>query len=58
MPVYELLRRVQYGDCPAQHNGYNCGIFAIAVFYLAKRNPLKLHTFSQNDVTKARSELA
>ncbi len=53
------LRRVQYGDCPAQHDGYNGGIFAIAVvFYLAERKPLNIHTFSQNDVTKARSLLA
>ena len=54
-----VLRRVQYGDCPAQHDGYNNGIFAIAVvFHLAERKPLNIHTFSQNDVTKARSELA
>jgi Ulp1 family protease len=41
-----VLRRVQYGDCPAQHDGYNCAIFAIAViFHLAERKALNRHTF-------------
>ena len=54
-----VLRRVQGKDCPAQHDGYICGIFAVAVvFHLAERKPLIMHSFSQNDVTKARSELA
>ncbi len=34
-----LLRRVRYRDCPRQENGYDCGIFAVAVV---------LHLLNQN----------
>jgi Ulp1 family protease len=54
-----LLCRVQYQDCPEQKNGFDCGIFAVAiVLHLAEQIDLKRDTFSQVDVTKARSQLA
>jgi hypothetical protein len=27
----ELLKVVEFDECPSQTNGYNCGLFAVAV---------------------------
>ncbi len=55
----DLLRRVQYKDSPLQNDGCDCGIFAVVTtLHLAERIPLTSHSFSQTNVTKARSELA
>ena len=54
-----LLRRVQYKECPEQTNGFDCGIFAVAiVLHLSERIEVKMDSFSQADVTKGRSQLA
>ena len=54
----QLLHRVQYKDCPPQANGYDCGIFAVAVvLHLLERKPVDTTTFSQSNVTEARKEL-
>jgi hypothetical protein len=58
-PDATLVRRVQYKACPEQKNGFDCGIFAVAiVLHLSERLEVKTDTFSQADVTKARSNLA
>jgi hypothetical protein len=54
-----VIPRVQYKHCPRQENGFDCGIFAVAcILHLAERQTLQMDTFSQANVTKARSELA
>jgi ribosomal protein L32 len=55
----DALQRVHYKACPMQKNGYDCGIFAVAsTLHLAERITLTSTSFSQSQVTKARSELA
>jgi hypothetical protein len=64
MPVYD--RQMQ--TCSAVFNTEIALLNTMAIimvslplrlfFHLAERKPLNIHTFSQNDVTKARSELA
>jgi hypothetical protein len=57
--MQHLLSRTRYKDCPRQVNGYDCGIFAVAVvLHLSECLPLITDTFSQGDVTKARFLLA
>ena len=55
-----LLRRVQYRDCPWQENGYDCGIFAVAVvLHLLNQNLVVGETsFTQRNVTEGRKLLA
>ena len=54
-----VLTLGQFRDCPQQTNCYDCGIFAVAVsLHLIEGIPLTSTSFSQNDVTKARSALA
>jgi Ulp1 protease family, C-terminal catalytic domain/SWIM zinc finger/Transposase, Mutator family len=55
----ELLRRIHYRDCPRQLNGYDCGIFAVAVvLHLAERKEVDDTTFCQEHVTRGRAELS
>ncbi len=55
----DVVRRVQYKDCPPQRNGYDCGIFAVAmVLHLAEQIEITDDTFSQANVTQARAQLA
>ena len=54
-----ILRRVFYESCPEQLNGFDCGIFAVAVcLHLAERKPVDRTSFSQRDVTKTRRLLS
>ena len=54
-----LLRRVEYRDCPRQLNGYDCGIFAVAVvLHLLDRKLVDTTAFTQSDVTEGRNHLA
>jgi hypothetical protein len=54
-----LLRRVEYRDCPRQLNGYDCGIFAVAVvLHLLDQKPVDTTAFTQSDVTEGRNHLA
>ena len=55
----DLLRLAQYEGCPRQLNGHDCGIFAVVtVLHLVERIELTPTSFTQADVTKARSLLA
>ena len=46
-----MVCRIQYKDCHAQDNDYNCRIFAVVVvFHLAKFKALNSDAFSQDDV--------
>jgi hypothetical protein len=54
-----LLCRVQYKECPEQNNGFDCGIFAVAILlHLSEQLEVKRDSFSLADVTRARSNLA
>ena len=50
-----VLRTVMYESCPKQQNGYDCGIFAVAVcLHLSERRLVNTTVFEQNDATLAR----
>ena len=50
-----VLRTVTYESCPHQLNGYDCGIFAVAVcLHLSERHLVDTTVFEQNDATLAR----
>jgi Ulp1 protease family, C-terminal catalytic domain len=55
-----LLQCVEYRDCPRQLNGYDCGIFAVAVvvLHLLDRKLVDTTAFTQSDVTEGRNHLA
>ena len=54
-----MIGRVHYMGCPLQLNGSDCGIFAVAtVLHLVERIDFTSTSFTQADVTKARSLLA
>ena len=55
----DLISRACHRDCPRQHNGYDCGIFALAVtLHLSERVPLASDSFTAGDVTAACAGLA
>ena len=54
-----LIRRKNYGDCPSQLNGFDCGLFTIdPVLHLSEGEDVTTETFSEQHVTKLRSHLA
>ena len=55
----DVVQLVQYKDSPSQKNGYDCGIFAVAmVLHLAKQTDITDDTLSQANITQARARLA
>ena len=55
----DVLKRTMYMNCPRQDNGYDCGIFSVAcILHLLEHSQLDDASFSQTDITKARSLLA
>ena len=55
----DVLNRTTYMNCPRQDNGYDCGIFSVAcILHLSEHSQLDESSFSQSDITKARSLLA
>jgi hypothetical protein len=54
-----VLQTVFYQSCPEQQNGFDCGLFAVAVcLHLAERKPVDPNSFAQCNVTKARRLLS
>ena len=54
-----LCCAVHYKECPHQTNGHNCRKFAVAiVLHLTEQIVLHMDSFSQDDVSKAKSQLA
>ena len=54
-----VLRTVFYQSCPEQRNGFDCGLFAVAVcLHLAERKPVDPNSFAQCNVTEARRLLS
>ncbi|KAI2510368.1 hypothetical protein MHU86_4092 [Fragilaria crotonensis] len=54
-----VLRTVFYQSCPEQQNGFDCGLFAVAVcLHLAERKPVDPNSFAQCNVTEARRLLS
>ena len=59
MSDLQLLKVVESDECPSQTNGYNCGLFAVAmVLRLADGKEGNSQTFRQLDITKLRKKLA
>jgi hypothetical protein len=54
-----LLQRAEYRDCPRQDNGYDCGIFTVAVeLHLLEERVVDEKAFNQSHATEARKQLA
>ena len=54
-----LIQRVQYGDCPIQENGFDCGLFAVGIIlHVIEGKRINTETFKQQHVTNLRSRLA
>ncbi|KAI2502799.1 hypothetical protein MHU86_11623 [Fragilaria crotonensis] len=54
-----VLRTVFYQSCPEQQNGFDCGLFAVAVcLHLAEQKPVDPNSFAQCNVTEARRLLS
>ena len=55
----DVLQRAQYKECPRQNNGYDCGIFTVAVvLHLLERKEVDEMSFTQSNVTEGRKHLA
>ena len=53
-----LLKRVEYGECPRQLNGFDCGLFAVGiVLHLVEGKVITMETFTQQDITGLRAKL-
>ncbi|KAI2505724.1 hypothetical protein MHU86_8686 [Fragilaria crotonensis] len=53
-----LFKRVEYGECPRQFNGFDCGLFAVGiVLHLVEGKVITMETFTQQDITGLRAKL-
>ena len=54
-----FLRRLKYAECPAQLNGYDCGLFAVGVvLHLVEGKDVASTTFNQQQISGLRVKLA
>ena len=54
----EVLKNIVQVSCPIQHNGIDCGLFAVAIcLHIFEGTVIGPHIFTKHDITKLRKHL-